>query len=526
MTRSSEAVSSEGATIHDSASAVGPKSGALRSGCSQHLAQTTDNEFAMIASRWCALPTSRSPAGELRRAGGDRDGERAADNRAARGAGAADRDRRSVAGDQRRPWRSGAGVRCDAGKGDAALRSHDRRPATLIDGEHFRAVRRTITGRSLAEIAERDRCDPDCRATIAEPSRRADRRLTAGERTGCVPSDETVARGSGRACAPHALCVPLRKDEQLCSASSRSIARRFAPFSDKQIALLENFAAQAVIAMENARLLTEQREALEQQTATAEVLQVINASPGNLTPVFDAMLEKAIAVRSATFGQLATYDGEHFRIAAHARRTTGYSERSSAAGRQPAGHRRSWPRTVRWRAARPPGRRSRTPTHYRAGTTGARGLGGPRRCAHAADRCRCARTTHSLGFISIYRQEVRPFSDKQIALLQNFAAQAVIAMENARLITEQQEALEQQTATAEVLQVINASPGNLAPVFDAMLEKATRSVRRRVRHPLDVMTASIIHAVALRDVPPAFAEFLRDPPPATPRDAARPHRGR
>ena len=274
--------------------------------------------------------------------------------------------------------------------------------------------------------------------------------------------------------------------------------QRVEPFTERQIELVSTFADQAVIAIENTRLITEQREALEQQTSTAEVLQVINASPGNLAPVFDAMLQRATRLCGTTIGSFWSYNGEAFQVLASTIDDTGRTM-------QPG------PDTALWRIAHsecvPQIADVETELAYRADTVGQMRtrLAGTRTALAVALR----KDETLVGAIATGRPEVRPFTDKQIALLQNFAAQAVVAMENARLLTEQREALERQTATAEVLQVINASPGHLAPVFDAMLERALRlcGAAFGVFHTFD---GERFQSVALRGVPAAFAAIRRD----------------
>ncbi|MGB6438796.1 MAG: GAF domain-containing protein, partial [Methyloceanibacter sp.] len=307
-----------------------------------------------------------------------------------------------------------------------------------------------------------------------------------------------------------ALGVPLLKDNDL--VGSMTIFRQeVRPFTDKQIELVKNFAAQAVIAIENTRLLKELRqrtgdlsEALEQQTATSEVLKVISSSPGELKPVFEAILENATRICEAKFGNLFLYADSSFRIAAQKNAPPAYAERWRQRPVIVVGDNPHNP-LDRLAASKSvidipdlmaePGYIERDPRFVAlVEAAGAR--------THLA--VPMLKDGELVGAISIFRQDVCPFTGKQIELVQNFAAQAVIAIENARLLNELRESLQQQTATADVLRVISSSTGNLEPVFDAILENATQICQARFG-TLNLCEGDALRRVALHNPPPEYA---------------------
>ena len=309
--------------------------------------------------------------------------------------------------------------------------------------------------------------------------------------------------------------VPLLKDDQLIGILT-IYRQEVRPFTDKQKALVSNFAAQAVIAIENTRLLNELRqrtadltEALEQQTATSEVLKVISSSPGDLEPVFQAMLENAVKLCKAKFGVLYRYEDNVCFPAAMVNAPPAYAEFVWSRGRflPQSGNSlavvlqtKEMVHTIDQTTEPVP-----TPSAKLAG-------------ARSQIIVPMLKEDKLIGAIAIFRQEVRPFTEKQITLLTNFAAQAIIAIENTRLLNELRErtaelseSLEQQTAASEVLRIISTKPGDLQPVFDAILANATRICDARFG-VLQLYDGKVFHVQSMRDVPPAFAEVLQREP--------------
>jgi GAF domain-containing protein len=278
------------------------------------------------------------------------------------------------------------------------------------------------------------------------------------------------------------VAVPMLRDGKAIGTITLHTWATPRPFSEAQIALLKTFADQAVIAIENVRLFTELQEknralteahgqvteSLEQQTATAEILRVISSTPTAVEPVFDAIIQSAVRLCDGLFGVAYRFDGEHIHVMAHHNWSAEALDLLHRAFPAPADDTNMTGQAIR----------ARTVIHI----VDTEAEGAPPATVELARKLgfRSAlsvpmlRDDRPIGAIAIARRERRSFSPKEIELIKTFADQALIAVENVRLFNETKEALEQQTATAEILRVIASSPTDLRPVMEAVAENAVR----------------------------------------------------
>src|SRR5262245_4458825 len=299
---------------------------------------------------------------------------------------------------------------------------------------------------------------------------------------------DALSRASGEAMRRPGKAAKSQRPKTLKRRNAPKVGRKPpAAKASEKIALLEH------------RL----NEAQEQQTATSEVLKVISNSPGELEPVFNAMLEKATRICKAKFGALFRYEGGAWVAAAVQAVPPGFAKYLRGGPHRP-GPETGMARVLKTRAADQVldakedfAYKSRDPLRVAAVD-----LGGVRTLLAVP----MIKENELIGIFSIYRQEVRAFTDKQIEFVQNFAAQAVIAIENTRLLNELRQSLEQQTATAEVLRVISSSQGRLQPVFEALLANAVRLCEAKfgVLYRYD---GHLFHPEALVGVPQPLVEF-------------------
>jgi GAF domain-containing protein/anti-sigma regulatory factor (Ser/Thr protein kinase) len=260
------------------------------------------------------------------------------------------------------------------------------------------------------------------------------------------------------------LAVPLRQRGKLIGGlTARRIEVR--PFTPAQTKLLETFADQAVIAVENVRLFQELKESLEQQTATSEILGVIASSPTDIQPILDAVAESAAKLCEAPSAFIQRVDGNVMR------RVAAYPYPAPLIGEETVINRGriSGLAIIDRQTIHVDDMAVETQSEF----TGGRKIQ-PVTGTRSAVATPLLREGVAIGVIFVRRTEVRPFTEKQIKLLETFAAQAVIAIENVRLFQELKESLEQQTATSEILGVIASSPTDIQPVLDAIAKSAAR----------------------------------------------------